>query len=125
MKIRLPLLLLALLPACSSYQGTMSVGKLPTPIDPRDRYEFWSHGTGHQLHAVQVVGDSIQGVPWWKDPACDSCRVTLARAEIDSVRTPQFDGNRTGAAASVVIPFIVVPALSLLALLMLGMGPSD
>lgn len=120
-----PLLLLACLAACSSYQGTMAVAKLPTPIDPTDRYEFWSHGEGHQLHAVRVVGDSIAGVPWWKDPACDSCRVTLARAEIDSVRTPQIDGNKTGALATVAIPFIVVPVLTLMLLEILGMGPGD
>lgn len=117
--------LLGLLSACPSYQGTMSVGKLPDPIAPADRYEFWSHGTGHQLHAVRVVGDSVIGVPWWNDPSCDSCRVALARADVDSVRTPHFDGNATGAAASVAIPFFVVPALGLVALLFLGMGPSD
>lgn len=119
--MRRPLLpLLALLSACSSYQGAVAIGELPEPIAPAERYEFWSHGTGHQLHAVRVVGDSVIGVPWWKDPACDSCRVALARAEVDSVRTPHFDGNATGAAASVAIPFMVIPALGLIAAWFLG-----
>jgi hypothetical protein len=74
---------------------------------------------------VHVVGDSVIGVPWWKDPGCDSCRVALARAEVDSVRTPKFDGNATGAAASVAIPFLVIPSLTLVALFLLGMGPTD
>lgn len=126
MSLRRSLLpLVTFLAACSSYQGTMSVGKLPDPIEPSSRYEFWSHGTGHQLHAVRVVGDSVIGVPWWKDPGCDSCRVALARAEVDSVRTPKFDAAATGATASLVIPFVVIPTLTIIAMIVLGMGPTD
>ncbi|MEO6068292.1 MAG: hypothetical protein ABIQ41_09980 [Gemmatimonadales bacterium] len=91
------------------------------PVGERERFEFWSAGKAHQLHAVKVVGDSIQGVPWWNDPACDSCRVTLARSAVDSVRVPKFDGNATGALASVALPFLFIPGLAIMAMFILGL----
>jgi hypothetical protein len=117
--------LLFLLSACSTYQGGGPLDQLPLPVPAEKRVEVWSKGRPHQLHALHVEGDSVVGVPWWKDPACDSCRVAIARAEVDSVRTRKFAANETGAAASVAIPFIAVPMLGLLLMLTLGMGPSD
>lgn len=121
-----PLLaVLLLLTACSSFQGGRPLDQVPLPAETRARYEVWSHGEGHQLHALRIEHDSVVGVPWWKDPACDSCRVAIARSEVDSVRTLKFDGNRSGALASLSIPFIAFPVLSLALMYILGIGPSD
>jgi hypothetical protein len=117
--------LLPLLTACTSYQGARPVEAIPLPAAERERFEVWSHGTGHQLHALRAEGDSIVGVPWWKDPACDSCRVAFARTEIDSIRVRRFDANESGALASLSIPFFVFPMLGLMALYLLGIGPVD
>jgi hypothetical protein len=37
-------------------------------------------------HALVIGADSISGVPYVRPPGCDSCRVALPRAEVDSVR---------------------------------------
>jgi hypothetical protein len=44
-----------------------------------------------RLHAVRLTNDSLSGVPYVKRPDCDSCRVSLPRAAVDSLRT----GNPT------------------------------
>lgn len=105
---RLPLISFLLLSGCTSYQSVSRPGELPTPFDGGARYEFWSRGEAHQLHGVHAVGDSIVGVPWWKDPGCESCRVALARAEIDSVRAPRIDGNKTALLALLLVPVAVL-----------------
>jgi hypothetical protein len=124
MRRSLPPLLL-ILSACTSFQGGRPLDQVPLPAQTRARYEVWSHGEGHQLHALRIENDSVVGVPWWKDPACDSCRVAIARGEVDSVRTLKFDGNQSGALASLAIPFIAFPALGLALMYILGFGPSD
>lgn len=116
---------LLLLAACMTYQAGRPLDQLPLPVPPDQRFEVWSKGQAHQLHALHLEADSVVGVPWWKDPACDSCRVVIARAEVDSVRTRKIAGNETGAAASVALPFIAVPALGMLLMVILGAGPTD
>lgn len=113
-----PLLLLA---ACTSYQATRPVEAVPLPAPERARFEVWSRGQGHQLHALHAEGDSVIGVPWWKDPTCDSCRVAFLRSEVDSVRVPRIDANKTGALASLSIPLFVFPGVGLMLLWMLGL----
>jgi hypothetical protein len=44
-----------------------------------------------RLHAVRLSNDSLSGVPFVKPPDCDSCRVSLPRDAVDSLRT----GNPT------------------------------
>ena len=107
--------LLLLLSACVSYQGGRPVEALPQQPMEQERYEIWSQGTGHQLHAVRVSPDSVTGVSWLQDPRCDSCRVALARSAIDSVRTRKYDGNATGAMGLFILPFAAY------AMLMIGL----
>ena len=40
-----------------------------------------------QLYGIAVTEDSLSGVPWLKPLDCGSCRVTLARTSVDSLRT--------------------------------------
>lgn len=117
--------LLLVTAGCTSFQQGRPLEAVPLPAPVRDRFEVWTHGNAHQLHALHLEGDSLVGVPWWKPPECDSCRVALLRTEVDSVRVRRYDGNETGALASVGIPFIVIPGLAMLAFLILGLGPSD
>jgi len=37
-------------------------------------------------HALVIAADSISGVPFTSSPGCDSCRVAVPRAAVDSVR---------------------------------------
>lgn len=103
-----------LLVGCSTYQAARPIDQIPLPAAERERFEVWSAGKSYQLHSLKSVGDSVQGVPWWKDPTCDSCRVTLARSAVDSVRVPGFAGNETGAMVLAMTPFVALGALILM-----------
>jgi hypothetical protein len=39
-----------------------------------------------RLHGVVVGPDTVSGVPFVKSLDCDSCRVRIERAEVDSLR---------------------------------------
>ena len=68
---------------------------LAQPIPERRPLEVWSGGQRYDVHGVRVVGDSVMMVPHWKPPACDSCRIALPRAAVDSVRVREFSPSRT------------------------------
>lgn len=53
---------------------------------PRQQVEVWSGGSARRWHAVTVGPDSISGVSFLQPPACDSCRIALPLAAVDSVR---------------------------------------
>lgn len=99
---------LVMLAGCTSFQGGRPLDQLPTPVPAEQRVEVWTHGEAYQLHAVTVGADSVRGVRWWHSPDCDSCRVAIARAAVDSVRTPVSDGARTGALMLFILPFVTV-----------------
>ncbi len=55
-------------------------------LPPNDQYLI-HHGTGvDRWHAVQVSNDSVAGIPWLKPVDCDTCRLSLPRASVDSIR---------------------------------------
>ena len=39
-----------------------------------------------RLHGVIVGADTVSGIPFLKPLDCDSCRVRIERAEVDSLR---------------------------------------
>lgn len=65
----------------------------PAPLPPRQQVQLWSQGHLLRWHAVQWSPDSISGIPFLQPPACDSCRLSLPRFAVDSVRL----GDPTGA----------------------------
>lgn len=99
---------LCLLAGCNGWGGARPVSAIPTPVAATDRLQVWSHGEAHELHAVSITTDSLRGIPWWNPPECDSCRVTLARADIDSVRVRGSDGGNTGVLALLLVPVVFV-----------------
>jgi hypothetical protein len=54
--------------------------------DTRQQFQVWSHGRAQQWHGLRVSRDSVSGVPFTRSPDCDSCRVQLARVDVDSLR---------------------------------------
>ena len=58
----------------------------PGPLSPRQQVEVWSAGTARRWHAVRIGPDSISGISFLQPTACDSCRIALPRAAVDSVR---------------------------------------
>ena len=117
---RLPLALALLLTTgCSRYVVPIRPEALPERLPPTSRLEVWSRGTARQLHRVTVTTDSLRGIPWWQAPECDSCWVTLARSDIDSVRIAEFDPQGTGALFVAILPFA---AYGMLWLILSGVG---
>ena len=55
-------------------------------IPARQQVEVWHSGVAEHWHAVRVSGDSISGIRFTLHPNCDNCRVSLPRAQVDSVR---------------------------------------
>jgi hypothetical protein len=51
-----------------------------------DRVRIWTHDSVLQWHAVLVTRDSISGLPDNISQQCDSCRLTLPTAAVDSLR---------------------------------------
>ena len=54
---------------------------------PRQEVEIWRGSKATTLHGVQVRNDSLSGVPLWRPPECDSCRIVMPVRGIDSLRT--------------------------------------
>lgn len=73
-----------------------------TVLASRQQVQLWQGTRARVLHAVRVTPDSLLGIPFQKPPSCDSCRVTLARAQIDSVR---FGDQETVGLVTVAYPF--------------------
>ena len=46
-----------------------------------------------RLHGVIVGADTVSGIPFLKSLDCDSCRVRIERAEVDSLRLGEPDGG--------------------------------
>jgi hypothetical protein len=85
----------ALLVGCSP--GWHRVTPSPSEtLKTRQQFQVWTHGEAYQWHGLRVTSDSVSGVPFTKPPMCDSCRVHLARAEVDSVRAGDPVGGLWG-----------------------------
>jgi len=79
--IFLPLAPVVLLGACLGGRARLDDS---TPVDPWRGVDVWSHGQRLRLHGATVLLDSITGIPYDQPLTCDSCRVGLPRAQIDS-----------------------------------------
>jgi len=73
---------------CSSCAGEWSSRPLSalTPIATGQQVQVWHSGRAEVLHAVRLDSAHLTGIPYFKSVACDSCRVVIPRAQIDSVR---------------------------------------
>ncbi len=108
--------LLALLAASAAF----SAGCQRWQLDPqalseaqpeRRRLEVWSGGQRILAHGVEVVGDSVRVVPYWRPPRCDSCVRWLARSAVDSVRVRTTDDLLTALAAGAGAVLLVLALL--------------
>jgi len=61
--------------------------------EERQQAQVWRGGRAVQLHALRLTADSISGVPFIQSPSCDSCRVSFSRADVDSVRVGDPEGE--------------------------------
>ena len=81
---------------CSSYSQWRPLDE-PTPVKPRDLVWIWSVGTVKKWKAVVITQDSVSGIPYQmrrggrgslrRPYRCgDSCRRTLPRTQVDSMK---------------------------------------
>lgn len=95
------------------FRAAERVGLPPAPASfkPRQQLEVWQGREAITLHGVRITGDSLTGVPTWKPPDCDSCRVTVPVGGIDSIRT--VHNERAGMLAASV-PFVALGAVGVI-----------
>lgn len=107
-------LITLLLVGCTSFTRSVPVGAIPDQPATDRRFQIWSKGEHYELHAVKVTADTLVGVRYWHSPDCDSCRVAIPRAEVDSVRILAFDGGETAIVSIIATPFILAGLLVLI-----------
>jgi hypothetical protein len=114
---------LVLVLACLSVPGCAGWSAIPRPataaLDAHKELQVWSGPTPITLRHVIVGADSVSGVRTDRYPICDSCRVSIAQAEIDSFRLKPTDSNNnfgTGMIIGLVIGAVTAWAVVLTAL---------
>ena len=95
-----------LLSGCTALREPVPIEALPTIAEPRAQYQVWGHGSPQVLIALRTTADSLSGVPYWKPPTCDSCRVAIPRSAVDSVRITALDPNKSLLAAIIIAPLV-------------------
>jgi hypothetical protein len=63
---------------------------IPTPwpatIRPKQQVQVWSRKRSLELHGVFLTADSVSGIPFQQPLDCDSCRISIDRQQVDSLR---------------------------------------
>ncbi|HEY4099274.1 MAG TPA: hypothetical protein VGM20_00195 [Gemmatimonadales bacterium] len=71
------------------------------PVEParqpvlkeRDVLQFDFVGEKVRLHSVRFTADSVSGIPWLRNPACDSCRTSYPLSRVDNPRVGRPEEN--------------------------------
>lgn len=93
-EMRTRLLIFLAVTLSSSCASPRTVALTPnTALKPRQQVEIWRGGNSRTLHAVRLTNDSISGVPIHLSPQCDTCRVAIPTATVDSTRV--VNGERS------------------------------
>jgi len=79
-------------------------------IPPPQQAQLWLGNRDVRLHGLIITADSISGVPYFQSPSCDSCRVTMPRTAVDSVRFGDPDGAVAASAIGVALVVLLVYA---------------
>ena len=66
---------------------------LPFPVEPSDVVWIWSAGKVEKWHAVVITPDSVSGIPYRVALQCDSCRRSMPRAQVDSMKVGPYQGR--------------------------------
>lgn len=86
------LLLPILLASCTHWVKDEKVLLDPVPV--RDQLQIFTPAGDIRAHSVRVDSTTLSYVPYVMPPDCDSCRITLPRASVDSVRSSKLSVSR-------------------------------
>ena len=89
---------LLLAAGCGGGRWAPSRIELPYPVEPSDVVWIWSGGKVEKWHAVVFPPDSVSGIPYRMALQCDSCRRSMPRAQVDSMKVGYGTGAATGVA---------------------------
>ena len=76
----------------------------------RQQAQVWQGARAVRLHGLIVTSDSISGVPYFQPPSCDSCRVSIPRTAVDSVRFGDPEGAAPASFIGVALVVLLVYA---------------
>ncbi|MBM2811368.1 MAG: hypothetical protein HW416_2127 [Chloroflexi bacterium] len=55
-------------------------------LKPSQQVQVWRGGAVTRWHAVVVTPDTVSVIPFLRSVECDTCRVGIPRAQVDSIR---------------------------------------
>ena len=90
----LPFLLLAALTGCTHWVKDESVLAASAP-DPRKQFQVFTPTDVIRAHSIRSDSTILSYVSFVQPPDCDSCRVAIPLASVDSVRTGEVSAKRT------------------------------
>ena len=77
--------LLAILTGCGA--GWHRTDPAPDQVlNPRTQFILYHRAGTSRWHSLRVAADSVSGISWLSPLNCDSCRITLPNASVDSVQ---------------------------------------
>ena len=82
----------------------------PFPLEPSAVVWIWSGGKVEKWHAVVFPPDSVSGIPYRMALQCDSCRRSMPRAQVDSMKVGPY---QTGGPNALEVAGVVGAALLL------------
>lgn len=110
------ILLLAYLPACTSFQATTQpLSELTAPPKPADKVRITtSDGAQREVDAPRVVNDTLYGTAWETDPSGKpgAVPVALPLSEIRTVEVRKSDGTNTAILVGGIVLVVVVAAVA-------------
>jgi hypothetical protein len=83
MKLLMAVLVFAV--ACAPAATTRVTLQPGVAVAPEQRMTLWQGPRADTLHGIQVGDSTLSGIPAAEPALCDSCRVTLPLASVDSV----------------------------------------
>jgi hypothetical protein len=84
-------------------------GGTPGALPVRQQVQIWQNGRALRWHAVSVTPDLVRGIPFQKPVDCDSCRLSVPRSRVDSLRL----GNPTAGFWKTVALVVGVPVVAI------------
>lgn len=92
--------------ACTSGWQTMRPTR-PEPLPPDRTVRVWAADSSRDWRSVRVGRDSVSGIPADLELTCDTCRIALAREDVDSLQTATSGTNTAGTAIVIGIGVIL------------------